>query len=78
MNNQENLKQEHLQGIRHTLAHLLAAAVRQLYPGAKNAIGPAIDDGFYQDCDLPQTITEKDLPKIEKKNAPAFNHLGKF
>src|SRR3989344_4968205 len=35
--------------IRHTLAHLLAAAVRDLFPGAKNAIGPAVDEGFYQD-----------------------------
>lgn len=58
---------EHLQGIRHTLAHLLAASVRQVFPGAKNAIGPAIENGFYQDFDLPQPISDKDLPKIEKK-----------
>lgn len=51
---------------RHTLAHLLAASVRELYPGAKNAIGPAIDEGFYQDFDLPEPISETDLPKIEK------------
>ena len=58
---------ENLQGVRHTLAHLLAASVRQMYPGAKNAIGPAIANGFYQDFDLPETISDKDLPKIEKK-----------
>lgn len=51
---------------RHTLAHLLAAAVRDLYPGAKNAIGPAVDDGFYQDFELPQPVSEADLPKIEE------------
>ncbi len=67
MDNQEYFKKEHLQGIRHTLAHLLAASVRQLYPGAKNAIGPAVENGFYQDFDLPQPLTDKDLPKIEKK-----------
>jgi threonyl-tRNA synthetase len=51
---------------RHTLAHLLAASVRELYPDAKNAIGPAVDDGFYQDFDLPAPLSEADLPKIEK------------
>lgn len=60
-------QQEKLHNIRHTLAHLLAASVRALYPGAKNAIGPAIDNGFYQDFDLPAVISDKDLPKIEKK-----------
>jgi threonyl-tRNA synthetase len=62
MNNPEKLTQK-----RHTLAHLLAASVRAMYPGAKNAIGPSIDNGFYQDFDLPEQITDKDLPKIEKK-----------
>lgn len=51
---------------RHTLAHLLAASVRELYPGAKNAIGPAVDDGFYQDFDLPKPVSENDLPAVEK------------
>ncbi|HTE49116.1 MAG TPA: threonine--tRNA ligase [Candidatus Paceibacterota bacterium] len=58
---------EKIRNIRHTLAHLLAASVREIYPGAKNAIGPAIDDGFYQDFDLPDPIGDKDLPKIERK-----------
>ena len=56
---------EKLQGIRHSLAHLLAQTVRALYPGAQNAIGPAIEDGFYQDFDMPQPISDADLPKIE-------------
>jgi threonyl-tRNA synthetase len=60
-------KENELQNIRHTLAHLLAASVRALYPDAQNAIGPSVEDGFYQDFDLPETISDKDLPKIEKK-----------
>lgn len=51
---------------RHTLAHLLAVAVLDLYPEAKNTIGPAIDNGFYYDFD-DLKITDADLPEIEKK-----------
>ena len=50
---------------RHTASHILAQAVKRLYPGAKLAIGPAIDDGFYYDFDLPVPLTESDLPNIE-------------
>jgi len=57
-----------IEGVRHSLAHLLAAAVRELYPGAQNAIGPAIENGFYQDFDLGKRIvSDADLPKIEQK-----------
>src|SRR3989344_266343 len=52
---------------RHSLAHLLAAAVLDLYPGTKQAIGPAIENGFYYDFDLPSTLSDTDLPNIEKK-----------
>ncbi len=53
---------------RHTLSHVLAAAVQELYPTAKFGIGPAIDDGFYYDIDFGETkISEADLPKIEQK-----------
>ncbi len=58
---------EKLAHIRHTLAHLLAASVRDLYPGAQNAIGPAVDNGFYQDFEMPAPISDSDLPAIEKK-----------
>lgn len=59
---------DHLEGIRHTSAHLLAAAVRALYPGAQNSIGPAIENGFYQDFDMGDvTISDADLPAIEEK-----------
>lgn len=54
--------------IRHTLAHLLAASVRTLYPGAQNAIGPAIENGFYQDFDMGDVkLSDADLSKIEAK-----------
>jgi threonyl-tRNA synthetase len=59
--------EEKLQNIRHTLAHLTVAAVRELWPGSQNAIGPAIDNGFYQDFEIAGTITDADLPKIEEK-----------
>src|SRR6476646_10395705 len=51
--------------LRHSTAHVLAQAVCDLYPGAKYAIGPAIDDGFYYDFDLPSPLTPEDLPRIE-------------
>jgi threonyl-tRNA synthetase len=51
--------------LRHSSAHLLAEAVRRLYPGVKVAIGPPIENGFYYDFDFPQPITEADLEKIE-------------
>jgi threonyl-tRNA synthetase len=61
------MNQEELSKVRHTLAHLLAASVRELYPGAKNAIGPSVENGFYQDFDLPTKISDADLPTIEAK-----------
>ncbi|HXA42597.1 MAG TPA: threonine--tRNA ligase [Candidatus Solibacter sp.] len=53
--------------LRHSAAHLLAAAVCELYPGARYAIGPAIEDGFYYDFDLGRTIKEDELPAIEDR-----------
>lgn len=52
---------------RHTLAHLLASAVLELYPDTKATIGPAIENGFYYDFDFKSPISDKDLAKIEKK-----------
>src|SRR5690242_7123174 len=51
--------------LRHSSAHLLAEAVRRLYPGVKIAIGPPIDSGFYYDFDFREPITEDELPRIE-------------
>lgn len=57
-----------LETMRHTLSHVLAAAVRELYPDAKFGIGPAIDNGFYYDIDFgDKKISDADLAKIEKK-----------
>ncbi|MDO8496502.1 MAG: threonine--tRNA ligase [bacterium] len=50
---------------RHSLAHLLGAAVLELYPGSKLAIGPSIDNGFYYDIDVAGKISDSDLPRIE-------------
>ena len=51
--------------LRHSSAHLLAEAVRRLYPGVKIAIGPPIENGFYYDFEFPEPIHEKDLERIE-------------
>jgi threonyl-tRNA synthetase len=53
--------------LRHSAAHLLAEAVRRLYPGVKVAIGPAIENGFYYDFDFPEPIAEEDLARIEEE-----------
>jgi threonyl-tRNA synthetase len=51
--------------LRHSSAHLLAEAVRRLYPGVKVAIGPPIEQGFYYDFDFPEPISDGDLERIE-------------
>ncbi len=56
-----------LEYLRHSLAHLLAAAVLEMYPDAKRTIGPAIEDGFYYDFEFSTPISEIELPKIEKR-----------
>ena len=62
---QENAE---LQKMRHTLSHVMAAAVKELYPTTTFGVGPAIDNGFYYDIDFGDTkVSEADLPKIEKK-----------
>ncbi|HUK45747.1 MAG TPA: threonine--tRNA ligase [Gaiellaceae bacterium] len=53
--------------LRHSSAHLLAEAVRRLYPGVKIAIGPPIDNGFYYDFEFPEPIAEADLERIEEE-----------
>ena len=54
--------------LNHSCAHLLAEAIKELYPNAMFGVGPAIEEGFYYDMDLDEVkLTEEDLPKIEKK-----------
>ena len=59
--------QEGLEVIRHSFAHLVGHAVKQLYPTAKMAIGPVIDDGFYYDIDFERPFTPEDVAAIEKR-----------
>jgi threonyl-tRNA synthetase len=56
-----------LQRMRHSAAHVMAEAVQDLFPGARFAIGPAIEDGFYYDMELPRPLTPDDLPAIEER-----------
>lgn len=56
---------EGIEILRHSTSHLMAQAVYRLYPGTKYGVGPAIENGFYYDMDVPTTLTEEDLPKIE-------------
>lgn len=56
-----------LEIIRHSCAHLLGHAIKQLFPNVKMAIGPTIDNGFYYDVDLDQPLNDDDLAKIEKR-----------
>ncbi len=59
--------EEGLEIIRHSCAHLIGHAIKQLYPDVKMAIGPTIDNGFYYDVDLPEPLSNDDLAKIEKR-----------
>ncbi|MBW2459594.1 MAG: hypothetical protein JRI68_34185, partial [Deltaproteobacteria bacterium] len=64
--------------VRHSLAHVMADAVRQLYPGTKLGFGPPVDNGFYYDFDLPESIAAEDLPKIEKAMRRILNKGSDF
>ncbi len=76
MNAETNLNID-IEAMRHSASHVMAQAVLELFPEAKFGIGPAIENGFYYDFDLPRTLTPEDLPKISeimasiiKKNLP--------
>src|SRR5664279_3759101 len=56
-----------LELLRHSTAHVLAAAVLEMFPEAKFGIGPAIENGFYYDFELPRTLIPEDLPLLEEK-----------
>ena len=71
-------KDEKLMIMRHSLAHVLAKALMQLYPETKLTIGPAIDDGFYYDIDLQRPITPDDYASIEKKMKEIINKGEEF
>lgn len=73
------MAEKNLDSLRHSTAHLLAAAVMDLWPKAKRTIGPAIETGFYFDFDFGDIkITEADFPKIEKKMHELVKSWNKF
>jgi len=71
-------KAEDRERLWHSTSHVLAAAVQQLYPDAKLAIGPAIEEGFYYDFDVAQPFKPEDLEKIEKKMEEIIKSGEKF
>jgi len=74
-----DLHKEHLDHLRHSTAHLLAAAVLEFWPKTKPTLGPPIDDGFYYDFDFGDIkISEDDFPKIEKKMSELVKGWEKF
>src|SRR4030043_1844880 len=58
---------KNLEILRHSTSHVLASAVLEMFPEAKFGIGPAIENGFYYDFDLPRTLIPEDLPLLEEK-----------
>ncbi|MEA2020691.1 MAG: threonine--tRNA ligase [Patescibacteria group bacterium] len=67
MNNTNRDKQLEIETMRHSAAHVMAAAIKRLYPQAKLGIGPAIENGFYYDIEFPKPISDEELPPIEQK-----------
>ena len=71
-------KQPKIEILRHSLSHILAAAVLEMFPDAKFGIGPAIENGFYYDFDLPRTLIPEDLEIIEEKMRRIIKANHKF
>ncbi len=69
---------QNLDNLRHSAAHLLAAAIMKMWPNTKRAIGPSIEDGFYFDFEFEEPISEKDFPKIEKTMKQIVKTWDKF
>ena len=61
------MSEKKLDTVRHSMSHVMAEAVLQMFPDAKIAIGPAIENGFYYDFDLPRSLKEEDLSEIEER-----------
>ncbi len=74
----EKIIDSELETARHSLAHILAKAICDLYPETKLTIGPAIDDGFYYDIDLKHSITPDEYSEIEKRMTAIINKGEKF
>ncbi len=67
-----------LQALRHSVSHIMADAVLRRFPGAKVAIGPPIEHGFYYDFELPRPLTDEDLPAIEEEMRAILAEAGEF
>jgi len=79
MNKGATMTDEQLHAMRHSLAHITAAAVQHLWPDAKFGVGPVVENGFYYDIDLGDTkISEQDFPKIEKEMRRIINQKQDF
>ena len=73
-----NKEAEQLWRIRHSAAHVMATAIQEMFPDAKFAIGPPIQDGFYYDFDLPRALSTEDLEEIEKRMKKVVKENQKF
>jgi len=71
-------KEQKLEIKRHSLAHILASAVLEMFPEAKFGVGPNIENGFYYDFDLPRTLIPEDLPILQKKMIKIINKNFSF
>ena len=78
MSKSKNTGKDGLDALRHSLAHLLAAAVMELYPGTKRTIGPPIENGFYYDFQFSKPISDEDLENIERKMRQILPTWDKF
>jgi threonyl-tRNA synthetase len=75
----EDMNDEQLHAMRHSLAHITASAVKKLWPEAKFGVGPVVDNGFYYDIDLgKQKISESDFKRIEKQMRGIVNQAQEF
>ncbi|MFA4930328.1 MAG: threonine--tRNA ligase [Patescibacteria group bacterium] len=74
----QNNNEEYVHAMRHSLSHIMAEAVQDMFPEVKFAIGPVIDNGFYYDFDLPRTLIPEDLPLLEKKMRHLIKQNNKF
>jgi threonyl-tRNA synthetase len=63
----QDQSEQHIYAMRHSLAHIMATAIQELYPQVKFGIGPVVEHGFYYDVDLPEKLSADDLHKIESK-----------
>src|SRR3989338_2768175 len=78
MSDSKSKQKVDINAMRHSCAHVLAQAVLDMFPEAKLGIGPAIENGFYYDFDLPRTLIPEDLPILEKKMKQIVKQNQKF